>query len=139
MAVNVVIERFPATRLDTRYRIGAWVSIASITMLFTGLSSAYIVRAASAPDWQPLTMPRSLWLSTALLLLSSATIQQSRNQLRQGRADAFVRWLSLTAALGLGFLAAQIGAWRQLAQQGIFLASNPHSSFFYLLTATHGL
>jgi len=33
--------------------LGAWVVIASVTMLFTGLSSAYIVRAASAPDWQP--------------------------------------------------------------------------------------
>ena len=38
----------------------------SILMMFTALSSAYIVRAASANDWQPLAMPRILLLSTAL-------------------------------------------------------------------------
>ena len=41
--------------------------------------------------------------------------------------------------LGFGFLVSQLFAWRQLVQQGIYVASNPHSSFFYLLTATHGV
>ena len=54
-----------------RYRIGAWVLIASVVMLFTALSSAYIVRSASSDDWHPIAMPRVLWLSTALILISS--------------------------------------------------------------------
>ena len=41
--------------------------------------------------------------------------------------------------LGLGFLVSQLIAWRQLAAQGIYLASNPHSSFFYLLTGAHAV
>ena len=42
-----------------------------------------------------------------------------------------------TACLGAGFLAAQITAWRELVDQGAYLASNPHSSFFYLFTGLH--
>jgi heme/copper-type cytochrome/quinol oxidase subunit 3 len=65
-----------------RYRIGVWVAVASIVMLFTALISAYIVRSASANDWQPLAMPRVLWLSTALILLSSFTMETSRRRHR---------------------------------------------------------
>ena len=122
-----------------RYQIGAWVLIASIEMLFTGLSSAYIVRAASAQDWRPLAMPRILWLSTALILFSSVTLESARRNLKKLFDSGYVRWLALTAILGVGFSASQLFAWRELARQGVYLASNPHSSFFYLLTATHGL
>ena len=37
------------------------------------------------------------------------------------------------------FLVGQVAAWRQLAARGVFLASNPHSSFFYVLTGMHGV
>ena len=30
-------------------------------------------------------------------------------------------------------------AWTQLRSQGVFLATNPNSSFFYVLTAIHAL
>ena len=49
------------------------------------------------------------------------------------------RWLLVTVVLGLGFLGSQLIAWQQLVRQGIYVSSNPHSSFFYLLTATHGV
>ncbi|HEV7396114.1 MAG TPA: heme-copper oxidase subunit III [Pyrinomonadaceae bacterium] len=123
----------------SRYRIGMWVSVASITMLFTGLSSAYIVRAASATDWRPLGMPRVLLLSTALILASSITIEIARRKLKQLQEQAYLGWLSLTGVLGIGFLVSQYLAWKNLWRQGVFLASSPHSSFFYLLTATHGV
>lgn len=136
---KVLLPVAPQVAVDSRYRVGAWVIVASVTMLFTGLSSAYVVRAASAPDWQALLMPRVLWLSTILIFLSSVTFEAARRGLRNSRTAVYSRWLSLTGALGLGFLALQLSAWRQLAGQGIYLASNPHSSFFYLLTAVHGL
>jgi cytochrome c oxidase subunit 3 len=118
-----------------------WVALASIMMLFTALSSAYIVRSrlSTAGDWQPIAMPQMLWLSTSLILLSSATIEVARKFIRRGEVRAYRRWLSWTALLGLGFLATQLLAWRELVAQGIYLATNPHSAFFYLLTAVHGL
>jgi cytochrome c oxidase subunit 3 len=84
-------------------------------------------------------MPRVLLLSTALILISSITLEAGRRNLRAASESGYVRWLVVTVALGFAFLASQLLAWKQLARQGVFLASNPHSSFFYLLTATHGL
>lgn len=123
----------------SKYRLGMWVALAGIAMMFTALTSAYIVRASTSNDWRPLAMPRLLWLSTALILLSSFTFEIARRTLRTGNTNAYQRWLLLTVLLGLGFLATQLLAWRQLAAQGIFMASNPHSSFFYVLTGAHGI
>jgi cytochrome c oxidase subunit 3 len=122
-----------------RYRIGMWVGLASVAMLFTSLSSAYIVRSASANDWTPLPLPRVLLLSTALLLASSFALETARRKIRAGVSILYKRWLLITVILGLGFLAAQLFAWRQLSRQGLYLAGNPHSSFFYLLTGTHAV
>ncbi|MFN2533082.1 MAG: heme-copper oxidase subunit III [Pyrinomonadaceae bacterium] len=119
------------------YRIGMWMGLASITMLFTALTSAYIVRAASANDWTPLAMPRALLFSTGLILASSGALELARRKLRTNSLNLYARWLLLTVLLALSFLGSQLLAWKQLARQGIYLVSNPHSSFFYLLTAAH--
>lgn len=133
-------RRFPDFQsAANRYRIGTWVGMASILMMFTALSSAYIVRAASSSDWQPLAMPRILLLSTGLILVSSVTIETARRKLKSAATGAYKSWLLLTMLLGLGFVASQLLAWRQLVRQGVYVASNPHSSFFYLLTAAHGV
>ena len=122
-----------------RYRIGIWVAMGSILMLFTALTSAYIVRSASGNDWQPIAMPKVLWLSTLLILVSSVTMEISRRSLKQQDNPGYGRWLLITVALGLGFLSSQLVAWRQLVRQGAYMASNPYNSFFYLFTAAHGL
>jgi cytochrome c oxidase subunit 3 len=125
--------------LGPRYRIGMWVGLASIAMLFTSLSSAYIVRSGTMYDWFPLVVPRVMFGSTALLLLSSISIEIARRKLRNGLPESHSRYLLLTGFLGLGFLVSQLVAWRQLARQGVYLSSHPHSSFFYLLTGTHAV
>src|SRR5215510_6628548 len=103
-----------------RYRLGAWVAIGSILMLFVALTSAYIVRSASANDWKPIAIPRVLWLSTVLIIISSVTIEISRRSLKQKRESGYGGWLAITTLLGFGFLGSQVLAWRQLAQQGIY-------------------
>ena len=122
-----------------RYRIGMWVGLASVAMMFTSLSSAYIVRYASANDWVPLAIPRVMFVSTLLILISSVTLEIARRKLKQSVQPAYTRYLLLTVLLGLAFLVAQLFSWRQLAGQGIYLSSNPHSSFFYLLTGAHAV
>ncbi len=122
-----------------RYRLGAWAGVGSILMLFVALTSAYIVRSASADDWHRIAMPKVLWLSTALILASSISIEAARRSLRSNNNAAYWRYLSGTLVLGAAFVASQLVAWRQLVRQGIYLASNPYSSFFYLFTAAHGV
>jgi cytochrome c oxidase subunit 3 len=135
MSAAIKTESFSGSR----YRIGMWVALASIAMMFTSLSSAYIVRSATANDWFPLAIPRAMFASTVMILISSATIELARRKLKQSFQDAYSRYLLLTALFGFGFLASQLIAWRQLAAQGIYVASHPHSSFFYLLTGAHAV
>ncbi len=122
-----------------RYRIGMWVGLASVTMMFTSLSSAYIVRSVSANDWVSLPMPRVLIASTILILASSVTLEFARRKLKASAPAAYAKWLCITAVLGIGFLISQLFAWRQLSAQGLYLSTNPHSSFFYLLTGAHAV
>lgn len=135
--MNVAIK--PQGVIGTRYRIGMLVSLASVVMLFTSLSSAYIVRSGLMQDWFPLAVPRVMFGSTALILLGSVSIEIARRKLKQSLSDSYSRYLLLTSFLGVGFLVSQLIAWRQLAQQGIYISSHPHSSFFYLLTGAHAV
>jgi len=124
---------------------GIWVVMASITMSFLAFTSALIVRQGSASDWHHLTLPRILYLNTLVLLASSIALEVARRQVRSfmagGRHSAAypTRWLYITLFLGLLFVAGQYFAWLQLRAQGLFLATNPNSSFFYVLTAIHAL
>ena len=125
--------------VGNRYRIGMLVSLASIAMLFTSLSSAYIVRSGVTYDWYPIAVPRVMFGSTALLILGSVSIEIARRKLRQSLSGTYSKYLLLTLLLGLGFLVSQVIAWRQLAAQGIYISTHPHSSFFYVLTGAHGV
>jgi cytochrome c oxidase subunit 3 len=120
------------------YLTGVSVSLAAILMFFMALASSYIVRKGTGTDWQPIDVPRILWLNTAVLVASSITVEIARRKLARDGVTEFRNWWAITTALGTLFLGGQIVAWRQLADQGIFLATNPSSSFFYLLTASHG-
>lgn len=124
-----------------RYRIGVLAGIASILMMFTALASAYIVRSGmpTSIDWGGGQMPSFVYLSTALILVSSFTFTRAKAALRHDEEHGYRLWLAVTLLLGLGFLASQLLAWRQLVARGLYLASNPHSSFFYVLTGLHGL
>jgi cytochrome c oxidase subunit 3 len=123
-----------------QYRIGMWLALSAILMMFAALSSAYVFRSTRAQlGWQAFSVPAMLWVSTALILASSATFEVARRALKRGAAAVYRRWLIASLALGLGFLATQLLAWRGLVGQGIYLATNPHSSFFYLLTGLHAL
>jgi cytochrome c oxidase subunit 3 len=135
-------DRHRALRDSTpqQYRIGMWLALSAILMMFAALSSAYVFRSTRMQQgWQAFNVPALLWVSTALILASSATFEVARRALRRGAREAYRRWLAVSLALGFGFLFAQLLAWRGLTRQGIYLATNPHSSFFYLLTGLHAL
>lgn len=129
--------REPRSR-DERAKLAMWVALASIVMLFVALTSAYIV-LSSSENWRPVAMPGMLWLSTLLIIMSSFTFHTARNHLKQGEGDKYQRWILVTALLGLAFIGAQLLAWRQLAAQGMYLESNPHSAFFFVLTGAHAV
>lgn len=121
------------------YRTGMFLALLAITMMFVAFTSAYIVRGGLSNDWQPIELPRLLWLNAGLLLLSSVTIEEARRALNSGLRAACNGWLTVTTVLGAAFLGGQVLAWKELAAHGIYVVTNPSSSFFYLLTGAHGL
>jgi len=122
------------------YITGMVIALAGILMFFMAFVSAYIVRKDMPNSaWIPLQIPRILWLNTLVLIASSFTLARAHNRFTANDEDGFRHWWATTTFLGILFVAGQIIAWRQLAAQGIFLASNPSSSFFYVFTGAHGL
>lgn len=119
-------------------RFGLWLFLGTLSMLFAGFTSAYVVRRASA-DWAPIPTPGVLWVNGAVLLASTVALEVARRRLRGWDLVGTQGWLAITGALGGLFLLGQLLAWRALAAQGVFLASNPHSSFFYVLSGLHAL
>jgi cytochrome c oxidase subunit 3 len=117
---------------------GVWLAIGTICMSFAALTSAMVVRQGAAPDWRHFQLPQLLYVNTLVLLASSGTLEWSRRRIAAARLAA-LSGVYLTLALGLLFVTGQVIAWRQLAAQGLFLATAPSSAFFYVFTALHGL
>jgi len=121
------------------YLTGIWLTIAGIAMLFAAFTSAMVVRRGISFDWVDTQLPHVLYFNTLVLFASSLTVERARQSLAAARGVQFARWLYGTLVLAFGFLAGQLLAWQQLVARGVYVSTNPSSSFFYLLTAAHGL
>ena len=121
-----------------RYYTGIAVGIVSVLMFFMALAAAFLVRKGG-PDWVPVHIPWLLWVNTAVLVTSSGTLEMARKRLARSDVAGFRNLWCVTTVLGVLFLIGQVAAWRILVGQGIYLASNPASSFFYIFTGAHGL
>ena len=122
----------------SRYYTGIAIGIVSILMFFMALASAFLVRKGTG-EWVAVHIPPLLWVNTAVLLASSATLEMARKRLAHSDVDGFRKLWRVTTILGVLFLVGQVAAWRILAGQGIYLATNPASSFFYIFTGAHAL
>jgi cytochrome c oxidase subunit 3 len=113
-------------------------------MTFAAFTSAMVVRQGSGNDWRHFSFPIILYFNTAALAASSVTLQTGRRRfaaVSQGVADAVsaIRALYGTLVLGCVFVFGQYAAWEQLRSEGLYLASAPSSSFFYVFTVLHAL
>ena len=147
-----------------RARLGLICGIATVSMVFISLTSAYVVRQglptfdgatnSYVRDWGQVQLPWLLLaINTALLLVSSLTMEFARRDIKRRAALAPLQsmpgislgeeksfpWLGVTVLLGFGFLVGQWLAWGELKARGFFVDTNPNSSFVYLLTAAHAV
>jgi cytochrome c oxidase subunit 3 len=134
------IDDFPGTGAMTlpAAKIGLGVFLAVVGCLFTLFISAYSMRANMA-DWRELPVPRLLWFNTGVLVLSSVALQWAYLAARRSDIEGVILGLLAGGISAVVFLVGQLLAWHQLRVAGYFLASNPANSFFYLITAIHGL
>ena len=134
------IGEFPGTGAMTlpAAKIGLGVFLAVAGALFTLFISAYSMRMSMA-DWRALPVPKLLWFNTGVLVLSSIALQWAHLAARRDDLEGVIVGLLAGGVSAIVFLVGQLLAWQQLNAAGYFVASNPANSFFYLLTAAHGL
>ena len=126
-------------------RTGIWVALAAIGMMFAALTSALYVREGAATDWHHIVLPPILYFNTLALIASSIALEVARRRVAaymRGQESSRSRpmlWLNISLFLGLIFVTGQYLAWLKLRSQGLYLPTNPNSSFFYVFTGVHAL
>ncbi|HET7103980.1 MAG TPA: cytochrome c oxidase subunit 3 [Terracidiphilus sp.] len=145
-----------------KVRLFLFFALTGDMMFFVVLVMLFFARQASmhldlathemVGDWHPVLLPPILYLNSAVLVLSSLTMELARRNIFR-EIDVLEEWLGLghpalqrtlpwlgaTFALGSLFLAGQWTAWRQLTEQGFAFnqLSTPASYFFYVITGMH--
>ena len=120
------------------HKFTLWISLAGIVMMFTGLTSAYIVKRNLA-NWITFDLPGIFWYSTAVIIISSLTIILSRNYFRQREMKQYRLWLAVTLVLGIAFVCMQYIGFTQLWHKGVTLTRNVSFSFMYIIVGLHAL
>ena len=122
-----------------RYSTAITIALVSILMFFMALASAFIVLRRGSDAWVTVRLPPILWVNTLILVASSFTLEAARRRLSDSNATGFRKLWLLTTGLGILFVTGQFIAWRQLVAQGVYIASNQASSFFYIFTGAHAV
>lgn len=147
-----------------RFRFFVFTGLSADMMVFAVLVVLFFARQASTHmdprsyemigDWRPIQLPPIVYFNTAILILSSLTVELARRGIFHpidaleewfGLGRPAVRrtrpWVAATLVLGSLFLAGQMEAWRQLTAQGFAFNrwSTPASYFFYIVTGLHAL
>lgn len=119
-------------------KILLWIGIASIVMLFAGLTSGYIVRQAEG-NWKFFEIPAAFYVSSVVILLSSITMHLGVMAARKDQFQNIKRYLIITLGLGLIFVFSQFVGWNELVKNGVHFVdkTTPSGSFFFALTGLH--
>lgn len=115
------------------------VGLVSLTFFFGALILAFGLRIQQQGAWEHFSVPSVLWLGTAMLLLSSWTLEGSRRALRRALVVIYRGRLLATIVLALMFLGVQLVSAADLLAQGVAAAANPHGSAFYIFMGLHGV
>lgn len=119
-------------------KVGLWVFLTVVSAMFVLLTSAYAMRMPEG-DWLPPPIPRVLWFNTAMLVLSSVSLNWAERSAHRGSIEGMRAGVLAGGGTTFLFLIGQLLAWWQLTSGGYFLSANPANAFFYLATALHGL
>ncbi len=127
-----------SARIFRARKFGLWIGIAGMMMVFTSLTSAYIVRKA-AGNWLEFKLPDVFFYNALLALAGSVVLQASYMAFKREKFVAYKALLVLTLLMGLAFLTGQYAGWHQLTDMGVFLQGNPSGSFIFVLSGLHAL
>lgn len=120
------------------HKFTLWVAIASIIMMFAGLTSAYIVKG-SLPGWVNIVIPKLFYYSTAIMLVSSLAMQMAVKAFKERNRRQYRRLITVVCLLGAGFIVMQSIAFMQLYGQGVKMEGSGPGQFLYIIFGLHAL
>ncbi|WP_253906500.1 cytochrome c oxidase subunit 3 [Chitinophaga sp. SYP-B3965] len=118
------------------HKYSMWIAMASITMMFIGFTSAYVVKRAQA-NWLSFNLPGIFWVSTAVILTSSLTIHLALRQFKARNMSSYKQLITLTALLGIAFAVCQIIGFTDMKNHGLALDTTVSASFIYVIVGAH--
>ncbi|WP_229311102.1 cytochrome c oxidase subunit 3 [Larkinella soli] len=124
------------TRRREPKRFMLWLSMGGSVLLFTVLLAIYVIRRAGS-DWRDVPIPMVFLASTAVIVSSSLTLHIANGAFRRERFGQYRLYLGTTLFLGILFVVLQVLGWRELVLKGVYLQTNPSSSFLYVLSGLH--
>lgn len=127
-------------RKEKSYKTMLFLAMASIVMIFAGLTSAYVV-SKSRPDWlTDFDLPQSFLWSTIVILISSATFHLAVSAIKKGNRSNATLFLLLTLLLGVAFVILQFIGFGQIVEQGYYFTGSESTittSFLYVIVIVH--
>lgn len=115
-----------------------YIAMASIAMMFAGLTSAYIVRK-SQPNWRIFELPSVFWISTIVIISSSISIAFALKVAKKGNLKTARYLMLLTLVLGNLFGYLQYSGFYELYHlpQPVKVEGNPSESFLFIIWGLH--
>ncbi|MCD2424687.1 heme-copper oxidase subunit III [Niabella pedocola] len=121
------------------HKFALWVAIASILMMFAGLTSAFIVKSNQA-GWRTFVLPGIFWVSTVLILASSLTMLMAIKAFKSRGMRQYRGLLGITFLLGAAFVICQVIGFNQLWNSNVqFKGASGAGQFFYAIAGLHAV
>ena len=128
------------SRTARSYKLLLLFAMISMTMMFAGLTSAFVVSKSRA-DWlKDFQLPTAFYFSTVVIISCSLTFHLAKKAIQKNNQTATTTFLLATLALGIGFVILQFVGFGQIVANGYYF-TGPESSitttFLYIVTVVH--
>lgn len=127
-------------RSERSFKLLLLFAMLSMTMMFAGLTSAFVVSKSRA-DWlKNFQMPTAFFISTAVIIGCSITFHLAKKAIQKDNRSATTSYLWATLALGILFVFLQFRGFGEVIAMGYYFtgtASNITTTFLYVVTVAH--
>ncbi|MEK8178721.1 cytochrome c oxidase subunit 3 [Flavobacterium buctense] len=138
-AITMSAEEHKARKARSQ-KLLLWFAMGSMTMMFAGITSAFVV-SKSREDWmKEFQMPSAFYFSTLAIILCSVTFHLAKKAIQKDDRKATSSFLLLTLGLGITFVFLQFKGFGQLVDQGYYFTgpeSNIATTFLYVIAVVH--
>jgi cytochrome c oxidase subunit 3 len=128
------------SRTGRSYKLILLFSMVSMTMMFAGLTSAFVV-SKSRVDWlTDFELPIAFYYSTIVIIGCSVTFHLAKKAIQKDNKSATTAFLIATLALGILFVVLQFMGFGQIVQDGYYFTGSESSittTFLYVVTVVH--